>query len=106
MQSFIQPGENTSPGKYSKALDVLPDDVGSLVSIVRGLLLHSDLLELYGLSEVDFSTVSRETLPLEQRLDQIFLACEAPLARQRNVNQRVVGTCRDYALMICAMLRH
>ena len=77
MQSFIQPGENTSPGKYSKALDVLPDDVGSLVSIVRGLLLHSDLLELYGLSEVDFIEISvNKNSPLIKKVSHGSVADE------------------------------
>jgi transglutaminase-like putative cysteine protease len=57
----------------------------------------------YGLPEPDAS--ARETLPLSQRLLQIADADSRSLAIARPCAIRSVGTCRDYALMLCAMLR-
>lgn len=106
MKSYVEQGAMTSPGKYAPAFDMLPNDVGSLLAAVRGLFVHSDFLKLYGLTETDFSSHSRETLSLEKRLDQIFQKSDQALAITRPVNRRIVGTCRDYAVMICGMLRH
>lgn len=50
--------------------------------------------------------MSRETLPLAARLKQIGDADAGPLMIGRATDKRAVGTCRDYALMFCGMLRH
>ncbi len=106
METFSEQGQLTSPGQYASALDALPDDVASLMAAVRGLFVHDGFLGIYGLAHFDFSSYSRETLPLEKRLDRILRHSSLPLATARPVDRREVGTCRDYALMACGMLRH
>ncbi|TQV82208.1 transglutaminase [Denitrobaculum tricleocarpae] len=96
----------TSPGKYASAFDALPDDVSSLLTVVQGLFVHSDFLDIHGLAGSAFSTRSRETLPVEKRLDQIFQISNQALQIARPVDHRAVGTCRDYALMMCGLLWH
>ncbi|MEM7223974.1 MAG: transglutaminase domain-containing protein [Pseudomonadota bacterium] len=95
----------TSPGRHEAALQALPSDLESLLEIARGLLVHGDYLHLYDMGDGDFSTVSRQTLPLAQRLDRQLASDPRPLAKQRPPRDRSVGTCRDYAVMACGMLR-
>ena len=73
--------------------------------IVQGLLIHGDWLELYGLTDADFPHASRTTLPIAQRLDAVLNVDAALLTTPRTPAQRSVGTCRDDALMLCALLR-
>lgn len=95
----------THPGKHAAAIDALPDDVETVLETVRGLFVHTGFLHLYGLSAADLPGLSRETLPVETRLDRVFAASDAPLTASRPYKNREAGTCRDYALMTCAILR-
>ena len=95
----------TSTGRYSSDIRALPGDIPSLLKIVRGQLVHGDHLDIYGYNNEDFRSSSRQTLPLENRLAEIFRICDEPLMVARPVTDRQIGTCRDYALMLCGMLR-
>ncbi len=98
-------GPMSAPGSGPLNFDGLPTDVGALCHVVQGILIHSDWLAAYGVSEAQFRTVSRETLPLAGRLKQIADLDGAVLTAERATDRRAVGTCRDYALMLCGMLR-
>jgi hypothetical protein len=98
-------GRMSDPGNGPLNFDGLPADVAALCRIVQGVLIHSDWIAAYGVSEAEFRTVSRETLPLAARLRQIGEADPRPLSLERATGERAVGTCRDYALMLCGMLR-
>lgn len=95
----------SDPGSGHPGFDELPSDVGALCRVVQGVLIHSDWIAAYGVSEAQFRTVSRETLPLAARLKQIGDAGAGALTAERLADKRAVGTCRDYALMLCGMLR-
>lgn len=101
--SFTAHNQLTQPGRHTEAIDRLPADVPALLSIVRGLLLHCDYLQLYG---VTAPPDARSTLNIEARLDQILASSPGPLTAPRPYRQRAIGTCRDYALMMCSFLRH
>lgn len=93
------------PGRHADALHNLDSRAGTLAAIVQGLLIHGDWLELYGLGDADFPDASRTTLPVAQRLDAILAVNASLLTTTRTPTQRSVGTCRDDALMLCALLR-
>jgi len=98
-------GLMSAPGNGPLNFDELPVDVGALCRVVQGVLIHSDWLAAYGVAEAQFRTVSRETLPLASRLKQIADLDGSSLTVDRALDRRAVGTCRDYALMLCGMLR-
>lgn len=95
----------SDPGSGALHFDRLPSDVGALCRIVQGVLIHSDWIAAYGANEAEFRAVSRETLPLAVRLAQIRDVDASTLTAERAPGKRAVGTCRDYALMLCGMLR-
>ncbi len=105
MKAFLTHSANSSPGKHAGAIAAISGDVGEVVNHVRDMLLHGDQLALYDVKNVDLEGISRETLPLEARLDQILVLNEKPLSEKRDLSQRAIGTCRDYALMTCGILR-
>lgn len=105
MIGFQQHGTMTCPGRHAEAFDALPGKVAALVDVTRGLFVHGDFLGLYSLDDTALSAQSRETLTVEKRLDRVFAGSLDPLTVARNPDCREVGTCRDYALMVCGMLR-
>lgn len=106
MIAFRKQGPMTNPGRHAASFDALPESVAALVDVARGLFVHCDYLSLYGLEGTASSTQSRKTLTVADRLDRIAANATDPLTVARNPARRQVGTCRDYALMVCAMLRH
>jgi len=94
----------TDPGAQAVHLAALPGDVAGLCRLVQGLLVHIDWLGCYGLP-AGFA-VERETRRVEQRLGLGIPAAARPLTEARPPAQRSSGTCRDYALMLCGLLRH
>jgi hypothetical protein len=80
-------------------------NVGALTRIVQGLLIHSDWLGDYAVDPSRMGPVSRPTLPMAERLDHILAKDGSALEALRSPQNRSVGTCRDFALMLCAFLR-
>ena len=105
MHPFMAQTAMTAPGRYAAALESLPDDIEAILNFVRGHFVHCDYLSLYGLDGTSFAEASRETLSLEERLDKILEPNARPLTDERPPKQRQVGTCRDYAVMLCGLLR-
>ena len=94
---------HTEPGKYTKELARLPNDLLTLCQIVQGVLVHISWADKYGLT--DKTTLDRTTQPVEERLKLILEACPVALSQARPPTARSPGTCRDFALVLCSMLR-
>jgi hypothetical protein len=105
-QRWLRQTPMTDPGREAVMLDRLPQDIGALCRMVQGVLIHLEWTAAYGLSPSDLARPSRETLPLSDRLRQLAHAVPQPLTVQRLPKARSPGTCRDYALMLCGLLRH
>jgi hypothetical protein len=96
----------SDPAQQAFLLEDMPADVGELCRIVQGLLIHLEWTTAYGLSPTDLARPSRETLSLSHRLRGLTHAGSQPIAVQRPPKARSPGTCRDFALMLCGLLRH
>ncbi|RPJ47748.1 MAG: hypothetical protein EHM21_08005, partial [Chloroflexi bacterium] len=103
---YAAPWLMTGAGELSHLFDPLPTGIADLCRVVQGLLIHPLINEWYGVDltstqkkEVNIRPVS-EMLRLVNRLDP------RPLSEPRPVDERVVGNCRDHAVLLCAMLRH
>jgi hypothetical protein len=83
----------------------LPADIGALNAVVQGIIIHTDWLAAYGVNASDFAQVSRDTLPVADRLGLVLKDDARPLTARRSPAQRSVGTCRDFALVLCGLLR-
>ncbi len=95
----------TEPAALASLFIRLPSDVAGLNRVVQGLLVHCELLAKYGDDPSAFGPVSRTTLPVKQRLEALLDRDGRELNEVRMPTQREVGTCRDFALMVCAFLR-
>jgi hypothetical protein len=95
----------SDPADHAASVAELPSDIGALNGVIQGLLIHSDWLTAYGLDEADYRTVSRDTLPVADRLGASLASDRQDLRTPRSPDMRAAGTCRDFALMLCAFLR-
>lgn len=88
------------------ALSSLPADVRSLVPIVQGLLVHRAWQRAYQL-DLPSGRLAEEGLHgVAAMLHRIGELHDAPLDEARPPALRMVGNCRHFATLLCALLRH
>lgn len=104
-ERWISHSAMSEPGRYQASMAELPAEVDALNRVVQGILVHTDWLHAYGIDSSRFERISRETLPVAVRLGLVLDGDGCELAVGRAPAQRGVGTCRDFALMLCAFLR-
>lgn len=91
-------GGLTEPGRFRDELARVPLDLPTLCAFIQGFVIHADWAAAYGVKD---TALSRETLPVAQRLALIEPEDWTGLPPER----RTPGTCRDFALMLCSLLR-
>jgi hypothetical protein len=96
----------TDPGAYAVLIGGLPLQIPVLCRTLHGLLIHEAWIERQGLDPAAFSGQGRATLPVAQRLKQLLAIDPSPLTFARPGALRALATCRDFSLMLCAVLRH
>ncbi len=97
-------GALTEPHGQAPDFAALPADVSALCEVVQGLIVHVEWASRYGIAEG--AAGSRDTLPVSRRLALVKAVRHGPISVARPPNARTPGTCRDFALMLCSMLRH
>ncbi|MGB8251670.1 MAG: transglutaminase domain-containing protein, partial [Anaerolineaceae bacterium] len=78
----------------------------SLVKIVQGLMIHVFWIEKYG---IRLDAARKEEVQLrfvEKMLTRILELDPRPLTEARPLEKRLVGNCRDFSVLLTAMLRH
>jgi excinuclease ABC subunit A len=105
LEYYAQHSLMTDPGVHGDMLAGLSTDVSGLVRVVQGVLIHPFCVELY---HVQLSPRQREEVYLRsvaQMLARMREFDPAPLTVAREPNQRLVGNCRDHAVLCVALLR-
>jgi hypothetical protein len=103
---YAQQSSITDPGGFGSLFTGLPEDVGALCRIVQGVMIHPFEAYRYGIK------LRRARLrELELRRVMWMLMHIWELGRHSTIlvsfspEQRLVGNCRDFATMLCSMLR-
>jgi len=105
LKKWIVHNRMSDPAGHAAVLAGLPSDIGALNGIIQGVLVHTDWLAEYGLDESLLRATSRTTLPIADRLADILQRDARGLETGRPSASRALGTCRDFALMLCSILR-
>lgn len=96
----------TSVGKYAALFDELPCDVGELTRIIQGIVIYEYVAsDFYGFTIPDERQYETHIRPVEQMLDCLIAIDNRPLSIARPVNERLIGICHHFALLLVAMLR-
>lgn len=103
---YAQQSEITDPHAYASLFDDLPTDIPGLVPVVQGLLVHPGYAPLYAFEVPSdrWGEISLRSIP--EMLARITALDPAPLSEPRPPERRLVSLCRDYGVLLVAMLRH
>lgn len=97
----------SDPGEFARLYAGLPKDPAQLARITRNLIIHRMEGEIFGHTHpTDRLHNDAETRYTDDILRIIVGRNAAPLERRREVGDRFVGTCRDFSLLHCSLLRH
>jgi len=103
---YAQPGRMTDPGPHAKLLDALPRDLPSLVKALQGVMVHIFWAESYGLALTDERKAEVNLRRVDKQLARIVELDGRPLSEPRPHERKLVGNCRDFGVMLTAVLRH
>ena len=103
---YARPGIMTDPKEYAGQLDGMPTEIPALCEVVQGLLLHIFWAERYGLELTEERKQEVNIRTVQGKLAQILALSDQPLTTARSLEQRLVGNCRDFSVLLCAILRH
>ncbi len=107
--------ELSDPGKFVYLYDDLPDDIPSIVKIVQNTIIHffwTTTDKTYGISLKDIEATGRDPNKehnqrrIEEKLSTFVSIKDTTLTEHRDPIDRVVGNCRDFALLLTSILRH
>lgn len=102
---YAQSSWMTDPGAHAGLFSELPDDIPGLCKVVQGLLIHQYWAEAYGFSIPEERASEYQIRDVAGKLDRILELDSHPLSEPRPPDRRLVGNCRDYAVLLTAMLR-
>ena len=106
LEYYARPGPMTDPQEYAGLFDGLPTEIPALCRIVQGLLIHIFWAERYGVTLSEERKEEVQIRSVAHKLARIRELDDRPLTVARPLEKRLVGNCRDFSTMLCAMLRH
>jgi Transglutaminase-like superfamily len=103
---YTRPSAMTSAGRYAPLLEALPGDVTELTRVVQGLGVYDAVArDFYGFAIPDGREAEIHIRPVEGMLERLLQLDDRPLSAPRPVARRLVCRCRNYTLLLLAMLR-
>lgn len=96
----------SEPKQYANLYKNLPDDIEQLTKIIRGLIVHQHETEkYYGFKLPKGREIEPNTRYVEKIIEKIINMDSSDLTVERIPEKRFIGLCRDFALMLCSILR-
>jgi hypothetical protein len=103
---YARQGPFTDPEKHARLFDGLPGEIPALCSVVQGLVIHFLWAKSYGVEVTDERRPEMEIRRVSRKLEHLVGADPRSLDVAREASARILGTCRDFSVMLCGMLRH
>jgi len=104
---YVEQSATSDPKEYNYLFDNLPTDLAGIAQVTQGLVYHYMAGPyIYGWIPPKERTVEINTRSMECSLATLLAKDERPLSEPRNFEQRLIGCCRDFSLLACAILRH
>ena len=106
LQFYAAPAPMTDICAISNQLGKLPTDLPDLVKMLQGLVVHIFWAEHYGLKLSDERKEEVNLRPVARRFARLFELDPYPLTTVRALERKLVSNCRDFTLMLVALLRY
>ncbi len=115
LEFYSSHSELSNPGKFAKSFDNLPESIDELCKVVQNTISHIFWIKEknnYGFTPKDVVEKGRDPnkelnlRSIEEKLDAYYSFEETPFTQPRDNINRVIGNCRDFALLLVSMLRH
>jgi Transglutaminase-like superfamily len=103
---YATPGPFTELSRHAERLRDLPRRVPELCAVVQGLVLHPHHAFRYGVAVPDDRQPELQIRKAGEMIDRIVALDGSDLAKARPPERRVVGNCRHFTTLLCALLRH
>jgi hypothetical protein len=100
------PGVFTDLAAFASLAEAAPDDVGAVVRLVQGLLIHEGLTGVYGVALGPERAAEKQLHGAAAILGRAVALDSRPLTEVRPPERRVVGVCRHFATLFVAIMRH
>jgi hypothetical protein len=100
-QSYI-----TDPQAYARLFENLPTTLPELCHLIQSIVIHPYEAHRYGVKVPRKRLHELDTRKVALMLARIHELDSRPLAIKRSPDKRLVGNCRDFATMLCAILRY
>ncbi|TCJ97178.1 transglutaminase domain-containing protein [Nocardia alba] len=102
---YSSPGPLTSlHGVHLEAVEPIPTGIIDICGLAAGLVIQPNDAQALGLPDERFP--QNQIRPVGELVDAILSLDSRPLTVRREPNHRVIGTCRHFAVISCALLRH
>ncbi len=105
LKYYSEPEEITCLEKHKAFTKWLADDPNVIYQVVQGLILHDMWVSHYGESYIKAHEYSQKTAYMEDLLDKALELDSSNLAIPRHPRDRVIACCREFATLMCALLR-
>lgn len=99
---YRQPAPMTEATSFAPLIAALPNEIAGIVKAVQGLVLHEHWAPAYG---VTLSDERRSQSHLRSTVQMLTCLDGRPLTLARSLEERVVGTCRNFSVLTVAILR-
>ncbi len=95
----------TNPGRHADRLEAAPTDLADLCRTVQGLQLHIFWAERYGVRLPEARQAEVQIRSVAAKIDRLLALDPRPLSEARPPEARLVGNCRDFTVLLTALLR-
>lgn len=90
---------------YANAYSVFSENISEMTKQVQQLFLHYADLNLFSITVDETRYAELNSRYIKNSIEKIFLLDSSDLASERLPEKRVMGVCRDTALLLCSILR-
>jgi hypothetical protein len=105
LKYYSKPGGITCLDKHRAFTEWLTDDPGTIYQVVQGLIVHDSWIKLYGENYTTAHEYPQKTAYMEDLLDKALEIDNSNPAIPRHPRNRVIACCREFATLMCALLR-
>jgi Transglutaminase-like enzymes, putative cysteine proteases len=105
LKYYSQSGKITCLDHYREFTDWMAGDPEAIYQIVQGLIVHDMWVGQYGEEYIKNHEYPQNTAYMEDLLEKALELNKSSLSIPRHPRDRVIACCREFATLMCALLR-